>query len=190
MDNYIVFIVIIILVFLLSDYKRYNPNEVYRRRENYTSDQPLYFNLDIDKVCKQSSKDEPKDLRDIDEETRYKYLNECQKEKVKTCPLEKSLEEQLEEQKQMVKNLKLELEDKTPLYDYNKSDRYFIDPDTPSGDQQYALRMQEMMKRSKQSMDNRSKWSTNSLIPYIEEELQMHANSGGWWDSDELEALM
>ncbi|MGL5934489.1 MAG: hypothetical protein ACRCZI_02580 [Cetobacterium sp.] len=186
MDNYIMFVIIIILIFLLSD-KRYNYADTYTKKKKTTNERPLYFNLDLEKVCGSSKKDQSSI---VDDETRYKYLSECQREKVKDCPREKTLEEQLEEQKEMVKNLKLELEDRTPIYDYNKSDRYFIDPEKVSGDDQYALRMQEMMKQSKRSTDNRSKWSTNSLIPYIEEELQMHANSGGWWEDDNLETLM
>lgn len=204
MENYTVLIIIILILFVFCDYSRYE-HDYYKPKYNKSrryldtqSNNPLYFNLDIDKVCKAAASnanngDSQKDqCGKVDDEVRYKYLNECEKKKIQSCPQEKTLEEQLEDYKQVVKELKLELNDKTPAYDFNKSDRYFVDKDLfpTSGDDKFTIHMQEMQKRSKQSLDARSMWSTNSLIPYLEEELQMHENSGGWWEDSNLEALM
>lgn len=55
--------------------------------------------------------------------------------------------------------------------------------DDGNGDNKLTAHVSHNQKKSKQSMDNRSMWSKNSLIPYLEEELQEHANSR-WWDDD------
>jgi hypothetical protein len=55
------------------------------------------------------------------------------------------------------------------------------------GDDRLAKHVSHNQKKSKQSLDNRSLWNKNSLIPYLEEELEEHANSR-WWDDDSLES--
>lgn len=55
------------------------------------------------------------------------------------------------------------------------------------GDDILAKHVAHNQKKSKQSLDNRSLWNKNSLIPYLEEELEEHANSR-WWDDDNLES--
>jgi len=163
---------------------------------------PYNFDIDMSKICdsvgncskNDSDKSDDKPGK-ISREKILENLNDCEKKAIGSCPPEKSLETQLFEQKELIKNLKLELEDKTPKYRFSKSDRYFLDNDpdagdyrnissnsinvTDIGDDKITAQMLVMGGRSKESLDNRSLWSKNALIPYLEEELKMHENSYG-----------
>ena len=71
-----------------------------------------------------------------------------------------------------------------PMHNNMINDLYdeFVEP----GDNALSLRMLEMGKKAKQSIDNRAKFDKNSIQPYIEEELRMFSNSR-WWEDDSLE---
>jgi hypothetical protein len=55
-----------------------------------------------------------------------------------------------------------------------------------SGDDKLMYKMYDMSQMNKRALTSRALWSSNSLIPYFEEELQSHANSP-WYDDDTLE---
>lgn len=176
MGNYLIFILIIVLIYYISDYNATR------------AELPLYFDLNMSKICK--SLDDNKDDKDDKDVDIKKGLSACQKEKIKSCLPEKSIETQLFEQKKKVEELTLQLADNTPTYRFSKHDRYFLDNGYTGGDDKFTERMQAMSKKSKEAVIARSMWSKNSLIPYLEEELQMHENSGGWWEDQNLEIDM
>jgi hypothetical protein len=198
MEKYLVLVVVLIIIYMLfelnqrdaKDIKKQVLKDIIKSQNAQQSVQPIYFNMDLNKICGAATKDKKAD--DEDPDAKYKNLSECERSKIKMCPKEKTIEEQLEEQKQLVKNLQLQINDKTPLYDFNKNDRYFIDTelDMSNGDDIFAMKMQDIGRKPKEATIARSMWSKNSLIPYLEEELQMHENSCGWWEDENLEALM
>lgn len=70
-----------------------------------------------------------------------------------------------------------------PSENLKEIDHLDIEINNGNGDNKLTAHVSHNQKKSKQSMDNRSMWSKNSLIPYLEEELKEHANSR-WWDDD------
>ena len=190
MHNYLVFIVAIILVLYLTEIGRKNPSrERVMQSRKITS--PIYFNIDMNKLCGASGIINTGENNTVtSDEEKYAKLNSCEKKMVKTCPPEKSKDTQIYEQKEIIKNLKLELGDNTPAYRFSKSDRYFLDNGYEGGDDKFVRQMQVMGGRAKEAATARSLWSKNTFIPYLEEELQMHENSGGWWEDQNLENEM
>ncbi len=57
------------------------------------------------------------------------------------------------------------------------------------GEDKLMFKMYEIGKKNKRAMTYRALYDKNNLKPYLEEELEQHANSR-WWDDDTLEALM
>lgn len=100
----------------------------------------------------------------------------------------KSIADQLFDQKKMYNELKLKYDDMSPVYRYTNSDLYLVDNQPSTGDDVFTNRMLDMGMQSKVATDARSMYSKNSLIPYLEEELEEAAGTNGWWDQDQLEA--
>jgi len=104
------------------------------------------------------------------------------------CVPKKSLADQLFDQKMLYEELKLKYEDNTPAYRYSTTDRYIIDTGAePVADDKLVSKMKDTGCRAQEAADSRSLYGKNSLIPFIEEELEEHANSYGWWDDNDLE---
>jgi hypothetical protein len=158
MTNYFIIILLIILIYLLI---RYNEG-------------PISFKLNI----KNDTLSDPEDPEDIDEDT----VKKCEEK----CTPTKSLADQLFDEKKINEELRLKYEDKTPAYRYSTTDRYIIDTGVePVADDKLAFKMKESGGRALEAADSRSLYGKNSLLPFIEEELEEHANSYGWWDDDE-----
>lgn len=113
-------------------------------------------------------------------------VEEKQKKCEEKCVPKKSVDDQLFEQKQLYEELKLKVEDTSLPYRYSTTDRYIIDTGVePVADDKLAFKMKDTGGRAQEAADSRSLYGKNSLIPFIEEELEEHANSYGWWDNDE-----
>jgi len=100
----------------------------------------------------------------------------------------KSLADQLFDQKKMYNELKLKYDDVAPVYRYTNSDLYLVDNQPQTGDDVFTNRMLDMGMQAKVATDARSMYTKNSLIPYLEEELEEAAGTNGWWDADQLES--
>lgn len=196
MNNYLILIIVIFLIFILFNDAGFMPKNKHHKPVTQSQIQPMYFNIDMNKICDKLGDNDKDDKQgDAKNDKKYEKLNSCEKQAVKTCPPEKPLETQLFEQKELVRKLKLQLDDKTPTYRYSKSDRYFMDNElnqggNVTGDDKFVVQMQAMMRRPKESLDARSMWSKNSLIPFLEQELQMHEGAYGWWEDQDLDAIM
>lgn len=166
-------IIILILVVILFLSKK-NTSQGFDNPEDGSN--PYIFGVNIKSVCDDVKKNGSK-----------QELTECEKEKIKSCPPEKSLETQLFEQKQKYNELKLQVEDKSPKFRFSNSDRYVFDNIGLDGDDVFTQKMFDMGKKPQEAIMNRSMWSKNSMLPFLEEELNMHENSI-WWDDDALEA--
>jgi len=122
-------------------------------------------------------------------------VDDNEDEKLKKCEdkciPKKSLADQLFEQKMLYEELKLKYEDPTPEYRYSTTDRYIIDSGVePVADDKLAFKMKDTGGRAQEAANSRSCYGKNSLIPFIEEEIEEHANSYGWWDDNDLEDEM
>jgi hypothetical protein len=68
------------------------------------------------------------------------------------------------------------------------SDRYVMSPNYEKyGEDAYTVRSIENGKRAKEALDNRAMWGKNQFVSIYKAELEEHANSGGWWDAEELD---
>jgi hypothetical protein len=92
----------------------------------------------------------------------------------------KESEELLKVQRDMAERLQLEIED--PLQDIN----FLYDSNQCEGDDELTRKMIHTSLKNKHAINNRAKWDVNSFRPYVEEELNEHANSI-WWDNQDLE---
>lgn len=177
MHNLLLIVLIIVLIYLIGkstmvDY------DIPRNSD------PVYFNMNIRDICK--SVDNHTDDKDSKEDVK---LTECEKRVKSQCPPEKSVEDQLFEEKKKYNELKLKFDNKTPPYSFYKDDRYIVLPDEDlTYDDKLTKKMIDVGCRAKEALDSRAMFDKNSLLPYLEEELQMHANSV-WWDDDALEQV-
>jgi hypothetical protein len=115
---------------------------------------------------------------------------ETQKKCEEKCVVPKPLGDQLFEQKQLYEELKLKVDDTSPPYRYSTTDRYIIDTGVdPVADDKLAFKMKDTGSRAQEAADSRSLYGKNSLLPFIEEEMEEHANSYGWWDDEDLEQV-
>ena len=179
MNNIFVCLLVLVLIYYFSERKTKNAHRSVKR------DPRLYIDLNMNNLCKPlKAVGEPDVGKDVPK------LSTCQQEKIRECPPVLSTEDQLYEQKKLYNELKLQMEDKTPTYSFTNTDRYLLDSDTAIGDDSFTLGMINNGKKSKESLDSRALWTKNSLIPYLAEELAEHENANGWWDDDDLEALM
>lgn len=175
MNNY--FIVVIILMAITIIY--YNTQVQYMTDKKSdlpvdipaTPAKPIYLNLNIKDICQ--------NLKDSDTVSAAPENS--------TVSETKSLADQLLEQKKMYNELKLKYDDDAPVYKYTNSDLYLIDNQPQSGDDVFTNRMIDMGMQAKVAVDARSMYSKNSLLPYLEDELEESAGSGPWWDQDTLE---
>lgn len=123
----------------------------------------------------QCAKNNEKNLQLIEEIKSFKEgINKQQKK------YNKLLKEQQEINNQMKLNMKDDLSDIHLLNSYNNGDLGL------SGDELLLNKMIDVSLKNKMAINNRVKWSTQSAIPFIEPELQMHEKSI-WWDDETLE---
>lgn len=180
------FIIVIILMIIITIYYNtfmsgrflYMSDKPDDKQLDKPGDKPIYLNLNIKDICQNlnSSKDgiSPPMVSD---------------EKNADTKDDKPLADQLADQKKLYNELKLKCEDNSPVYRYTNSDLYLVDnKPNNTGDDVFTSRMIDMGLQAKAATDARSMWSKNSLIPYLEEELEEHADSQ-WWDDDSLENL-
>ncbi len=113
--------------------------------------------------------------------------SECVKEARKKCPKEKSLADQLFEQKQLFNNLKLQYEDTSPSYKFMRNDRYITDDNELLADDKLTIKMLDSGEKAQKSLTARALMGKNSFIPHLESELAS-AEAARWWDDDNLEA--
>jgi hypothetical protein len=158
MVNYFIIVLLLVLIYLCV-YKQARAKDEYSRTLNRLgSEEELIADNEGDKIKK------------------------CEQK----CKPVKSLADQLFEQKKLYEELKLKYEDNTPAYRYSTTDRYIIDTGVePVADDKLASKMKDTGGRAQEAADSRSLYGKNSLIPFIEEELNEHANSYGWWDDSE-----
>jgi len=166
MHDAIIFILILIIIYYVCKNETTNKANI---------DVPIYYNLGISDICKSIDK----------KETAPPELSECEKEQIKKCPPKKSLETQLFDQKKLNAELKLELENKELPYKNDDSDRYLGNTCYLSGSDLFATKLLENGKKNQDAIINRTLWTKNSFIPYLEEELQAGENLA-WWNSNEL----
>lgn len=162
MLNYFIIILLLVLIYLVFG--------VYKRACAYDE-----YSRTLSRVMS-----EAKPIEDSDDED--DKIEKCEEK----CTPKKSLEDQLYEQKKIYEELKLKCEDTTPAYRYSTTDRYIIDTGVePVADDKLAFKMKDAGGRAQEAADARSLYGKNSLIPFIEEELNEHANACGWWDDCE-----
>lgn len=166
MINYFIIILLLVLIYLVfSVYKRTCAYDEYSRNLNIVMPKTKSIGDDED-----------------DESIEDDKIKKCEEK----CTPEKSLADQLFEQKKIYDELKLKCEDTTPQYRYSTTDRYIIDTGVePVADDKLAFKMKDTGSRAQEAADSRSLYGKNSLIPFIEEELNEHANCYGWWDDCE-----
>jgi hypothetical protein len=58
------------------------------------------------------------------------------------------------------------------------------------GDDAYASVAYRRGQLSKQSMVGSALWNTDSLRPFVADEIERYADYGGWWDDDTLDLEM
>jgi hypothetical protein len=171
MTNYFLLAIIILLIYLIVKSNKNVQNDL------------GYFDINIKDICKNIDNAKKVDTNKLDVNT------DCEKRVRSECPPEKTTEDQLFEEKKKFNELKLKCDDKTPPYSFYKDDRYLI-LDTPAMtlDEKLAIKMQESGHKAQDSMVNRAMYDKNSFLPYIEEELNEHANSI-WWEDDDLDPI-
>ena len=166
MLNYFIIILLLVLIYLVFGvYKQQCSYGEYSRELNriMSEAKPIEDNSDEDAVIEN-------------------MIKTCEDK----CTPEKSLADQLFEQKKLYEDLKLKYEDTTPEYRYSTTDRYIIDTGAePVADDKLAFKMKDVGGRAQEAADSRSLYGKNSLIPFIEEELNEHANACGWWEDNE-----
>lgn len=214
MDNF--YIIVIILIIVVMYYNMYNtPYYTYKIRDpesQYGESKTLYANFNIRDICReldrnniseylQATKDSPnKDAKDTP--LAKKDPADSKKDSIKDSAGSKddpsaidptnvlnvrSIDDQLAEQKKLYNELKLKYEDTSQPYKYTNSDLYLVDSPPNTGDDVFTSAMMATQKKNKDSLDARSQWNKNSLVPYLEEELNEHENSNGWWQNSDLE---
>lgn len=165
------FILILILIFVYYEYKSNQHNHSFHRYHRGSN--PLNVELNMHDICKAVNKTS---MTDSDG-------------KSKQCPKEEELAKQLDEQKQMTNELKLKYEvDPIQPYRFSDNDRFLLDSKYLLADDRLALKMKDTGSRGQEAANSRALWSKNNLVPYLEHELSNAANSGGWWEDDQLEA--
>lgn len=127
---------------------------------------PIYINMNMRDACKKADDAYDNAVKKIAEKDKS------------------SCEKKLSDERRKYNELVLKYTDANPdainhLY-YDRSD------DPIMGDDKLTYKMMHMSQKNKQALTNRALWSKNSFIPYLEEELQSHAESI-WWDDETLE---
>lgn len=173
MDNLVSGFILITIIFLIYNNKKqtvYKP-AIYKP---VLSDQPVYYNINLRNICsKVKKKCEENHLQEEHDE----FLDFI-KEKNQNCKEDKF--------NKYVDSLDLS----NKIYDqprqfYRDNSAY---PDKPSyyGDNAFTDKMIHMSLKNKHAINNRARWNKYSFMPFIEEEIETHANSR-WWDNQDLE---
>lgn len=140
---------------------------------------PIYFNLNMKDICNSIELDTPNNSKPNEDSYTDEYHEP--EEAINYT------EARLRHEAKLRREQRLKDNDTDPDYRFSNSDRFLIDNKLETDDDLLTGQMLEMGRRNKEAMTNRAMFSKNSLIPYLEEELQEHENAGGWWDDDDLE---
>lgn len=176
MQDFIILILVIILIYFIFKSNNYDERT-----------KPMYFDLKIRDICSAvGSKDSSIDDKDAEAPNSEAKIESCKKKAIDKCTPKKSIEDQLYDQKKLYEDLKLKIADPNPTFRYSSDDRYLFDNGyNPTADDKLTIKMKDVGGKAQEATVARSMWSKNSLIPYLEEELEEHAGAYGWWDADE-----
>jgi hypothetical protein len=166
MDSVFVIVIILLVIVIYyntisKEYYQYMTSVKINAVSNKNED-PLYVNVNLKDICQNLN------FKNVEPPVEHIVL-----------PQVNMLKEAVE--------LELKDEEHKPHNKFTNSDLYIVDNKSIQGDDVFTARMMNMAKQSKIASDARSMMTKNSFIPYLEEELEEHANSV-WWDDDSLEA--
>lgn len=202
MANNFIFLTVLLIIILIY-YVGFSDSPIFVQEKK-----PMYFNLNIKDICQAlNNSDSDSSTSDSDSSSssnndnnnikNSKNDNKKSETKTKKRKHKKhsrhsrhskhSKDTELLKIKKQFNELKLEVEDDSTQYRFSNSDRYLIDNKVEDGDDALTTQMLHMGSKNKEAIINRAMYSKNSLIPYLEEELNQYENAYGWWDDGDLE---